>query len=96
MPHPDGTRGKGRFTKGRENLIEGEIYMEPTPLKHVVITGGAGYIGSFLAGELLRLGMKVTVIDDLLFGGESLMGYLSHPNFHFAKANVIEPRVGKT
>jgi nucleoside-diphosphate-sugar epimerase len=93
MPHPDGTRGKGRFTNGRENLIEGEIYMEPTPLKHVVITGGAGYIGSFLAGELLRLGMKVTVIDDLLFGGESLMGYLSHPNFHFAKANVIEPRV---
>lgn len=67
--------------------------MEPAHLKHVVITGGAGYIGSLLAGELLRLGMKVTVIDDLIFGGESLMAYLSHPNFHFTKANVIEPRV---
>jgi nucleoside-diphosphate-sugar epimerase len=61
--------------------------------KHVVITGGAGYIGSLLAGELLRLGTKVTVIDDLIFGGESLLAYLSHPNFHFNKANVIEPRV---
>ncbi len=67
--------------------------MEPAPLKHVVITGGAGYIGSLLTGELLRLGMKVTVIDDLLFGGESLLGFLDHPNFHFTKANVTEPRV---
>lgn len=70
--------------------------MEPSSLKHVVITGGAGYIGSLLSGELLRLGMKVTVIDDLLFGGESLLGYLAHPNFHFTKANVTEPRVLKT
>lgn len=70
--------------------------MEPTPLKHVVITGGAGYIGSMLTGELLRLGLKVTVIDDLLFGGESLLGFLAHPNFHFTKANVTEPRVLRT
>ena len=61
-----------------------------------MITGGAGYIGSLLTGELLRLGMKVTVIDDLIYGGESLMAYLAHPNFHFAKANVIEPRVLRT
>jgi len=67
--------------------------MEETHLNHVVITGGAGYIGSLLTGELLRIGIKVTIIDDLIFGGESLMGYLAHPNFHFVKANVIEPRV---
>ncbi len=66
--------------------------MDPAPLKHIVLTGGAGYIGSLLTGELLRMGMKVTVIDDLLFGGESLLGYLTHPNFHFTKANVTEPR----
>ena len=62
-------------------------------VNHVVITGGAGFIGSLLTGELLRLGIHVTVIDDLLFGGESLLAYLSHPNFHFFKANVLEPRV---
>lgn len=70
--------------------------MEPAPLKHIVITGGAGYIGSSLTGELLRLGMKVTAIDDLLFGGESLLAYIAHPNFHFAKANVTEPRALRT
>jgi len=60
--------------------------------RHVLITGGAGYIGSLLVGHLLRLGYKVTVVDDLLFGGESIMGYFPHPSFHFVKANVWEPR----
>ncbi len=59
---------------------------------HVLITGGAGYVGSVLAGELLRAGYRVTVIDDLLFGGDSLIAYLSHPNFYFVKANVWESR----
>jgi nucleoside-diphosphate-sugar epimerase len=59
---------------------------------HVLVTGGAGYIGSLLTGELLRLGKHVTVVDDLLFGGESLLAYLAHPRFHFVKANLWEPR----
>lgn len=59
---------------------------------HILVTGGAGYIGSLLTGELLRNGYRVTVVDDLLFGGESLLAYLSHPSFRFVKANVWEPR----
>lgn len=64
--------------------------------EHVLVTGGAGYIGSLLTGELLRLGMYVTVVDDLLFGGESLLAYHAHPRFHFLKANVWEPRAIRT
>jgi nucleoside-diphosphate-sugar epimerase len=60
--------------------------------QHVVVTGGAGYIGSLLVGELLRNGYQVTVLDKLLFGGDSLMGYLANPNFKFVKADVWEPR----
>lgn len=70
-----------------------QAHIEQGTIRHVVITGGAGFIGSLLTGELLRLGTKVTVLDDLLFGGESLLAYLAHPNFHFSKSNVLEPRV---
>ena len=59
--------------------------------KHIIITGGAGYIGSLLTSELLRLGHRVTVLDSLLFGGESLVGFLAHPNFRFVKADVTQP-----
>lgn len=62
------------------------------PQQHVVVTGGAGYIGSLLTAQLLQQGHLVTVIDNLLFGGESLMTFLSHPNFHFAKADITEAR----
>jgi nucleoside-diphosphate-sugar epimerase len=58
---------------------------------HVLITGGAGYIGSLLTGKLLRAGCRVTVLDDLLWGGESLLAYFPNPNFRFAKVNVTEP-----
>jgi nucleoside-diphosphate-sugar epimerase len=60
--------------------------------RHILITGGAGYIGSLLTSELLRANYHVTVLDDLLFGGESLLGFLHHPNFQFVKTDVTEPR----
>jgi nucleoside-diphosphate-sugar epimerase len=63
--------------------------------RHVLITGGAGYIGSLLASELLRANYRVTVLDSLLFGGESLVPFLPHPNFHFVKADVTELRAVK-
>jgi nucleoside-diphosphate-sugar epimerase len=63
--------------------------------RHVLITGGAGYIGSLLTSELLRANYRVTVLDSLLFGGESLVPFLHHPNFNFVKADVTEPRAIK-
>jgi nucleoside-diphosphate-sugar epimerase len=60
--------------------------------RHVLITGGAGYIGSILTSELLRINYKVTVVDSLLFGGEAIVPFLHHPNFHFIKADVTESR----
>ncbi|MDK1028781.1 MAG: NAD(P)-dependent oxidoreductase [Anaerolineae bacterium] len=63
-----------------------------TDLRHILITGGAGYIGSLLTSELLRANYRVTVLDSLLFGGESLVPFMHHPNFRFFKADVTEPR----
>ncbi|MCC7187966.1 MAG: NAD(P)-dependent oxidoreductase [Anaerolineales bacterium] len=64
-------------------------------MKHILITGGAGYIGSLLTSELLRLGHRVTVLDSLLFGGEAIVPFLHHPNFHFVKTDMTEPRAVK-
>ena len=58
---------------------------------HILVTGGAGYIGSLLTAELLRSGYKVTVLDNLLYGGESLLAFLSYPNFHFYKGDITDP-----
>src|SRR6476661_930343 len=58
--------------------------------RRILVTGGAGYIGSMLTGALLQRGDHVTVVDDLLFGGESLLAYLPHPNFRFIKGDVSD------
>jgi nucleoside-diphosphate-sugar epimerase len=63
--------------------------------RHIVVTGGAGYIGSLLISELLRTQIRVTAIDCLLFGGESLVPFLHHPYFHFVKSDVTEQRAIK-
>jgi nucleoside-diphosphate-sugar epimerase len=60
--------------------------------KHVLITGAAGYIGSLLTGVLLDRGDRVTAVDDLQFGGESLLAHWRRPGFRFIKGNIIDPR----
>jgi nucleoside-diphosphate-sugar epimerase len=60
--------------------------------RHILVTGGAGFIGSMLTAELLRAGYRVTVLDKLIFGGESLLAFMSHPDFYFARADVTELR----
>jgi len=54
----------------------------------VLVTGGAGYIGSVLIGQLLQSNYRVTTIDNLSFGGNALLAYLSHPYFEFIKGDV--------
>ena len=56
----------------------------------VLVTGGAGYIGSVLVPVLLEAGHDVTVYDSLMFGGESLLNVWHHPAFNFVKGDFRE------
>ena len=47
----------------------------------VMVTGGAGYIGSVLIRKLLKKGYKVIVLDCLRFGIEPIQELLTDPNF---------------
>jgi len=57
-------------------------------IKHVLVTGAAGYIGSVLTRQLLNKNYKVRGMDILNFGGESLLGVYNHPNFEFFKGDI--------
>jgi len=57
-------------------------------MKNILVTGGAGYVGSGLLRELLLKGYKVTCIDNLLFGGESLLDIWHNKNFTFYNCNI--------
>lgn len=55
---------------------------------NILITGGAGYIGSELTDFFLKSGHKVKVVDTLEYGPTSLLRYVSNPNFDFDKLDV--------
>ena len=62
---------------------------------NVLITGGAGYIGSELTEHLLRSGHKVVVIDNLMYEATSLLRYAIEPNFNFIKGDITNLEILK-
>jgi nucleoside-diphosphate-sugar epimerase len=61
-------------------------------MQNVLITGGAGFIGSHLCDLLLGKGYKVICLDNLLTGSKkNIERLLVNPNFEFIKADVNQP-----
>ena len=54
----------------------------------ILITGGAGYLGSVITGKMLNAGHEVIVLDKLIFNQVSLLSYTSNPNFKFIHGDV--------
>jgi nucleoside-diphosphate-sugar epimerase len=62
----------------------------------ILITGGAGYIGSSLTPILLAAGHQVRVLDHLAYGGDSLLGVWCHPNFEFIRGDIRDRTTVRT
>jgi len=57
-------------------------------VKKILVTGGAGYIGSILVPELLDKGYSVTVIDNFMYRQPSLASVISNPNLTLVYSDV--------
>ena len=54
----------------------------------ILLTGGAGYLGSVASLQLIEAGDSVRVFDNLMHGGRSLLPLLGHPGFEFVAGDI--------
>ena len=55
---------------------------------NILVTGGAGYLGSTMVPELLTAGHKVAVLDNFMFRQNSLAHVCYHPDFNVVKGDI--------
>ena len=66
--------------------------MEENKQKNILVTGGAGFIGSHLCKALVNLGHNVICLDNLFTGVKNnIFDLVDHPNFEFVKHDITEP-----
>ena len=64
-------------------------------MKKILITGGAGYIGSMLSTKLVEIGYQVTVIDNFSFTKNSLSHLYVFKNFKLIEGDVLNKKLFK-
>lgn len=60
---------------------------------HILVTGGAGYIGSVMVPTLLKSGYRVTVIDNFMYGQNSLLDCCHDKNLIVVRGDARDPRL---
>jgi len=71
-------------------MISGENVLAKTgeEKKTILVTGGAGYVGSIVLRKLLQNGYRVVCVDRLLYGGRSLIDIWDHPDFLLRRVDI--------
>jgi len=62
-------------------------------MKNILVTGGAGYLGSTMVPALLNKGHKVTVLDNFMFKQNSLAHVCSNPNFEIVRGDIRDKEI---
>lgn len=66
--------------------------LTPSTRKRILVTGGAGFVGSHLVDRLMLLGHEVTVLDNFFTGSKTTVSHwIGHPNFEMVRHDVVEP-----
>ncbi|KAF8338986.1 UDP-xylose synthase [Cantharellus anzutake] len=64
----------------------------PSQRKRILVTGGAGFVGSHLVDRLMLLGHEVHVLDNFFTGSKTTVSHwVGHPNFELIRHDIIEP-----
>jgi nucleoside-diphosphate-sugar epimerase len=69
-------------------------YKKNPSLNHVLVTGGAGYVGAILVPKMIEAGYKVTVLDLFMYGEDVLKGSRG-PNLREVKGDIRDAEVVK-
>jgi nucleoside-diphosphate-sugar epimerase len=64
-------------------------------MKNILVTGGAGYLGSTMVPALLEKGYKVTVLDNFMFKQNSLAHVCSNQNFEIVRGDIRDKKTMK-
>jgi nucleoside-diphosphate-sugar epimerase len=59
----------------------------------VLVTGGAGYLGSIICEHFLNRGHEVTVVDNLMYGQQGLFHFCANPKFEFVWGDVRDEKL---
>ena len=66
--------------------------LRPDDRKRILVTGGAGFVGSHLVDRLMLMGHDVTVLDNYFSGSKTAVSHwVGHPNFEMVRHDVTEP-----
>lgn len=83
-----GVRGAAGVVAGSGKLPLG---LRRRPLR-IVVTGGAGFVGSHLVDKLILRGDRVIVVDNLFTGRkENVMHHFGNPQFELIRHDIVEP-----
>lgn len=66
--------------------------LSPSERKRILVTGGAGFVGSHLVDRLMWMGHEVVVLDNFFTGTKrNVQHWIGHPHFELVRHDVVDP-----